>query len=462
MFSKNVFILFFIIIKLSQNSPLIVPLYSTKNLFNPHSISEILDFFKNNEKYSYIEIGQPSQRFQIIFTSTEGMNNIKGENPNSDSFYDLNISKTKQFDYEPNEFKYLYVKDLISFDNSYKNLLMPFIYYNSTINEDKNYGIAGLAYPMKNEEEYNFILQLEKIKAINKAIFYFNYTDDNQFLLNIGSEPNEIDNTYVKNPIVMEIDPILDYEAKSGKIRQYNWNLNFSRIFYFRKLPFQTDIDPYVEISRMKTRKINFFQALLIPEDDLIKGPFEYEEAIEENFFDKLISDNICTKIMFENKYYYFCKKEYKGLIKNTFPSIYFYQPDINYMFELTYEDLFFEIGDYLFFGIYFDRFQIEVFMGAFISEWSFGKLFLKKYSFAFDLENKKLLFYKKNKMEKTKNKAEDKKNVDENKSNKKIYQLGLILVVVTIGVFAFFIDRFARKRYRVNNLLIDFENPQV
>ena len=64
--------------------------------------------------------------------------------------------------------------------------------------------------------------------------------------------------------------------------------------------------------------------------------------------------------------------------------------------------------------------------------------------------------------MEKTKNKAEDKKNVDENKSNKKIYQLGLILVVVTIGVFAFFIDRFARKRYRVNNLLIDFENPQV
>ena len=463
MFSKNVFILFFFIIKLSQSSPLIVPLYSTKNIINSYSVLDILDFFKNNRKYSYIEIGQPSQRFQIIFISTDSNNIIKGETPYSDSFYNLNISKTKQFDYEPNELNYFYLKDLISFDTYYKNLLMPFIYYNSTINQEKNYGIVGLAYPMKSEEENNLILQLKKLKAINKAIFYFNYTKDNQVFLNIGSEPYEIDDSYTKNPIIMKIDPILDYEVKTGKIRKYNWNLNISRIFYFRKLPFQTEIDPYVEISRMKTRKINFFQALLVPEDDLIKGPFEYMEAIEENFFDDLISDNICTKISFENKYYYFCKKEYKGLIKNTFPTIYFYQPDINYMFELTYDDLFFEKDNYLFFGIYFDKFQIEVFMGAFISEWTFGKIFLKKYCFAFDLENKKLYFYKKNKIEKTKNKTEDKKNENENKnSNKKIYQLGLILVVITIGVFAFLIDRFARKRYRVNNLLIDFENPQV
>ena len=130
-------------------------------------------------------------------------------------------------------------------------------------------------------------------------------------------------------------------------------------------------------------------------------------------------------------------------------------------MFELTFDDLFFERGQYLFFGIYFDRFQLEVFTGAFISEWNFGKIFLKKYCFGFDLENHKLLFYKKNKIEKKKNKVEETKMVDENKSNKKIYQLGLILVVITIGVFGFLIERFARKKYKVNNLLIDFENPQ-
>ena len=462
MFSKNVFILFFLIIIFSQISALIIPLYDTKNLFNSSSVIEIIDFFKNNKKYSYVEIGRPSQKFQIIFESTGAINSIKGENPFSDSFYNINISKTIQFYYELNEVKYFYVKDLISFDNSYQNLLMTFLYYNSTINQDKNYGIIGLAYTNDYEEEYNLIFQLKKLNAINKAIFYFNFTNDNQVFLNIGSEPYEIDNSYSQNATFLEIDPILDYEIKQGKYRKYNWNLNFSKIFYFRKLPLQTNIDPYVEISRKKTRKVNFYQALLIPEEELIKGPFEYQEAIEENFFEKLISDNICTKMTFENKYYYFCKKEYKSLIKNTFPSIYFYQTDINYMFELTYDDLFFEKGDYLFFGIYFDRFQIEVFMGAFISEWNFGKIFLRKYCFVFDMENHKLLFYKKKKIEKKKSKSEEKKNVDENKNNKKIYQLGLILVVITIGAFAFIIDRFTRKKYKVNNLLIDFENPQV
>ena len=50
----------------------------------------------------------------------------------------------------------------------------------------------------------------------------------------------------------------------------------------------------------------------------------------------------------------------------------------------------------------------------------------------------------------------------NENKSSKKIYQLGLILVVITIGVFAFLLDRFARRKYKVNSLLIDYDNPQA
>ena len=80
MFLKNVFILFFLIIKLSQISSLIIPLHSTKNFSNVNSILEILDSYKNDMKYSYIEIGVPPQKFQIIFTSEEASNLIKGEN----------------------------------------------------------------------------------------------------------------------------------------------------------------------------------------------------------------------------------------------------------------------------------------------------------------------------------------------------------------------------------------------
>ena len=199
-----------------------------------------------------------------------------------------------------------------------------------------------------------------------------------------------------------------------------------------------------------------------MPEDELIKGPYEYQEAIEENFFDKLIKDKICQKMKFENKVYFYCKKEQKNLLKNTFPSLYFFHDKLNYMFQLTFDDLFFEKGEFLFFGIYFDHVLIEVFRGAFISEWYLGKLFLKKYSLGFDFEKRELIFYKKNKTQKNKN-EDKKKTINVKISSNKLLQLGLILVVIAIGVFAFLLDRYWRKKSRVNSsLLIEFNSNQL
>ena len=84
--------------------------------------------------------------------------------------------------------------------------------------------------------------------------------------------------------------------------------LNFSKVFYFKKIPLESRFDPYVEASRKNTRKVNFFQALLFPEYDLIKGPFEYQERIEEDFFEPLIRDKSCKIINFERKYFLYVK----------------------------------------------------------------------------------------------------------------------------------------------------------
>ena len=460
MFLKNVLILFFFIIKFLHISSLIIPLHSSKNFSNSNSILDILDSYKNDLKYSYIEIGVPPQKFQIIFSSQDGTNMIRGEKCFSDSFYDLSISKTNEFHYEINEKNYFYIDEYISFDKNYHNLLMHFIYYNSTIIKKENCGNIGFGLSLKSEEEHNLFLQLKKLNVINKNIFYFNYSFNNDDMyLNIGMEPYDVDNSFSQNATRIGIDPILDYEKKGGKYRQYNWNLNFSKIFYFRKLPLQTSIDPYVEITRWKTRNIKYFQALLMPEKELIKGPYEYQLLIEETFFDKLIKDKICQKIKFQNRYFFYCQKEHKNLLKNTFPSLYFYNDKLNYMFELNYDDLFLEKGAFIFFGIYFDVVLIEVYTGAFISEWYFGKLFLKKYLFGFDFEKNELLFYKKAK--KLINKNEDNRNNENDKSSnsKKILQLGLILVIIAIGIFAFLLDRYAKKKHKVNSLLIDFNN---
>ena len=153
MFSKNVFIFLLFIIIFQQIYPLIIPLNSIKNVSSANGLLEILDSFKNNIKYSYITIGFPRQRFQIIYTSIESTNNIKGEKCFPDSFYNYNLSTTKQFAYEQNELNYFSVNDFISFDNSHNNYLMNFLYYNSTINKKENCGNIGLGYATQKEEE---------------------------------------------------------------------------------------------------------------------------------------------------------------------------------------------------------------------------------------------------------------------------------------------------------------------
>jgi len=462
MFSKNAFILFFIFIKLSNISSLIIPLLSSKNLSDANGILEILDYFKNSIKYSYISIGLPPQKFQIIFTSLEYDNLIKSEECFSDSKYDISFSKTKTIKYNQNINNYFSVSDYVSFDNSHQNILMEFIHYNSTKNPINNCGLISFGYSEKDKKEYNLFFQLKKSNAINKPIFYFNYTNDDKLLLNIGIEPFEIDNTYIQKKNAIKVPPLLDNDIRKEKYSKYNWNLNISKVFYFNKIPLEKNLDPYVEISRKHTRKIDYFQALLIPEKELIKGPFEYEEKIEYDFFDSLIKENICKKVTFVNRYFFYCKKEYKNMLKNTFPTLYFYHPELNYMFELTYDDLFFERGENIIFGIYFDTNLIEVFEGAYISEWFFGKIFLKKYMFSFDFEKLELRFYKKNNVKKKKKEENENLDNNENKSSKKIYQLGLILVVIFIGVFAFILDRFVRKKHKVNSLLIDYNNKEM
>lgn len=191
MCSKNAFILLLFIIKLTHISSLIIPLHSTKNFSNCNSILDLLDFYKNNRKYTYIQISDVPQKFQIFFTSTESSNVIKDENCFSDSYYNIDISNTVQYDYEQNEKYHFYIKDIISFDKQYSNLLIPFIYYNSTIYEE-NCGSIGFACSLPKEIEYNLFFELKKLNAIDKSIFYFNYSNNDDMSLNIGFEPFEI------------------------------------------------------------------------------------------------------------------------------------------------------------------------------------------------------------------------------------------------------------------------------
>ena len=459
MFLKNEVFLINFILSITIIIPLSIPFYSNKNLESATTILEILDFYKNNNLYTYIKIGEPSQQLPIIFTSHDSLTIIKKEDCPISSSYDINLSKSAHHIYDENNTKNYYINDYIFF-NKKNNINMTFIYYNQTYKEQNTCGFIGIQYIQKDtkNETNNLIIELKKKNIINKPLFYFNYTADNNGFLNIGVEPSEINPKLYskKNMKIIDVDYILDYEIKRDR-GQFRWNLNFTKVFYFKKLPIQSKLDPYVEVSRKKRRKVDYFQALIVPEDNLIKGPFEYQELIEEDFFESLIHDNICKKINFERKVYFVCKKEYKNLIKKTFPTLFFYSEALKYMFELNYDDLFIEKDEHLIFVIYFDYLQIEVFKGAFVSEWFFGKAFLKKYCFSFDIEHEKLRFYKENKIKNITKKPEE--NNAENRTNKRLYQLGLIIIVLAIGIIAFALERVVKKKKRINNSLIDYTN---
>jgi len=440
-----------------------IPFYPSKSLLNATTSKEILDTLKNGIKYSFVEIGEPTQKLPIVLTSHDSSNIIMKNNCPIKSNYDFSSSKYVKIFYEENNIHYFYINDNISFDDKNKNILMPFIHYNQSDKQENICAYIGTQFIKQEEKEknttINLFLQLKRMNLVNNLIYYFNYTSNN-IMLNIGIEPSDVDSkTYsLKNMTEIDVDFILDHENKNEFTGKYRWNLNFSKVFYFKKLPLESSFDPYVEVSRKNTRKVNFFQALLFPENDLIKGPFEYQERIEEDFFEPLIREKFCKKVTFERKYFFVCQKQSKYLLQKTFPTLYFYHKKINYMFELTYDDLFIEHNDYIIFLIYFDYFQIELFRGAFLSEWFFGKPFLKKYCFSYDLDKGKMRFYKENIVKSQNNKKLKKKNLSSG-TNKIFYPLGIVFIVLFIMISAFVLERISKRKKRIDNSLIDYES---
>lgn len=124
-------------------------------------------------------------------------------------------------------------------------------------------------------------------------------------------------------------------------------------------------------------------------------------------------------------------------------------------MFELTYDDLFLEHNDYIIFLIYFDYFQIELFRGAFLSEWYFWQALPQKYCFSFDLDKGKIRFYRENIVKSQSNKKLKKKNLSSG-INKIFYPLVIILVVFLLRYLLLFLKEYQKEEKElITHLLI-------
>ena len=176
MFFKNaVILIFFILLNAIQTESLSFPIYSTKNLSNCTTTEEILDYFKNNKIYSFIQIGKPPKQMPIIFTSHDSISIIKKDDCPITSEYDINFSKSINILYDELNKRYFYIKDYISFDDKNKSILMNFIHYNQTDIKEGNCGFIGIQ-NIEPEEKFTkqqttkeWLIEKEKAKINNHA-----------------------------------------------------------------------------------------------------------------------------------------------------------------------------------------------------------------------------------------------------------------------------------------------------
>ena len=397
-----------IIIPFQTYNPLVSKSQHLNKLIKKSSNKEIIDTISRNLIYSHLEIGENKQNISIFiemgtneiyiknliihtglpplkinysnFTYNDNylLNNISQLN-----YYNSSLSKSYKYIRSCPEYleDYFYDRDIFAKEIIYlleknystnikiKKPISFYLNFKELEIWDHRPGVIGLK--IKNE----FIKRLKNLSLINNYNWYINYTD---YL----EEKGEI--------IIGDIFFSKEVNLRNAKIFNKN-NYEYSLIFD----------DIYLSINDNKNEYYCLQKSAIIIfyiEESFIIGTNEYFKFIENIFFKKYFKEGICEKEThkkqnFKNDFFYFiCYIEdnnKKNEFFNNFPSIIFYQKEMNYNFTLNSKDLFTIIPDK-------KRilFNIVEFYNNNSNKWVLGKPFLKKYQLIFDSELNIISYY--------------------------------------------------------------------
>ena len=442
----------FLILKLSfsinnTNSSKIVILPFEEYYFNTQkSYPTVHDFFESQfltNIYTLLKIGTPPQTL-LTFIQTEKIFLIIKDDPTfynktnygynptaSNSFINITALNNVFFYYG-----YSIINETINFckDENCENIVQfPNFQFNLISLEsydNKERPLTGnLGFLLINSEGYNWlktIFQLKNGGYITSYKISIKYKDEHNGFIILGEDP------HIYDPQNFKEDQKLTTYMKFDNQDYYLYHkLEMDKIYFYNR----TEIISFLDINL----EVKFYF-----EYGIIIGPMNYYYKIKEVFFDNY--DKICTQNQIfvgnTNLTIYNCQS--KNFNVKEFPNLYFYNNDMNYTFELNYNDLFYKNGDEYIFLIAFDKGSVQ--------RWRIGKPFLKKYQLTFDLDSKTINYYVSSTIKK-----EDKEN-----STGKIILIVAIIIICggVLLVTGYFLGKKLNemRKKRANELNDDFD----
>ncbi len=379
-------------------------LYEYENLFLVN-IQFFADYFINNKYLTDIYVGEPKQKIPGYL------------NPAQSGFYLTEKSCPSKVVYHyKNSWNYKLINKkeygAVTIQRFYDAI--HFEYANNTDFSEPNYeffsdknlnnsicvNIGTKLLGNGEQVEDNLLNRLHNYKLINSYYFSFYFIskkfDKLNYIFDIDIKNNEKGYTFIK---------AISY---SDEKRQYLvWGLDFD------SLKFNNTI---IHEKQFRAKfNINF-------------GCIIGSSAFKERFDLILEEHNIKAFVQnYNNKYdiYIFNKREYYNKLNNF--SLCFFHKSLDYNFTLDYQDLFYEVGDQIFFLIIFNSNQQDF--------WEFGAPFLRKYNFIYNQDNKFMGFIKNDKGNEFSGKTNQENN---NNKTKIIFVVVLIIIFIIISTLFF------------------------
>ncbi len=322
-------------------------------------------------------------------------------------------------------------KDLGKIDaKHYKQYLFINFYYPDFKISDYE-GVLGLSFNNANYPNNNFIQELKTKSVINSSIWSIDFPDIEE-------------DTYTEGNIIIGEYPHI-YDSKYYKKEDY----------YSYKIPLNSTTDNGWEIkldscSILQNGEVgascNYLNTISINlGNHMMYAPKYLFEQLKDLYFEDLFDTRICDykkiKIDKEKIIFVYCEKESFNIDEQRkFPKIIFNIQSFGGDLELNYKDVFLTVNDKVYLMIAFSSKEND-------DTFKLGQIFLYKYKFTFDYDNREIGFYR-----------NDLKNEKIAHRIKRAFRGKTFFTILLLVVIVIFLCYYLRKKgYIGKKKIIDF-----